>query len=213
MKFSTYDGLIKEVKNWSNRSDLSDDQLGSFAYLAGGLASQTLRVPAQEWTQILTVEEDGHVVIPDDFVALRSLTFEYNSNSSVPLSRVAWDQLVNYRNAEIQDFSTHFFARQGPYWFLCPEPAAGTKITCHYYRTLPDIDPTEQTNWLIQMSPFTYLAGSLHFLYLYIQDEERSEYWLKKFQGEIIRVQQMADGDEYSGGSLAVRAKTYDGTL
>lgn len=213
MRIANYTDLLTSLKDWSNRSDLSEEVLGNFVYLTGSLACQTLRVPAMENTMILDVTADGHVNLPFDLLELRSLTHAWNSEKSVPLSRIAWDQYVNYLNAGIPDYSPHFFARQGPYWFIAPKPPEASKVTCHYYRTLPDLSPQEQTNWLVQMSPLTYLFGSLHFLHLYIFDEERADFWLKKFQGEIIRIQAMSDEAEYAGASLAIRSKEYNGDL
>lgn len=213
MKIASFDELIAAVKSWSNRDDLSDDLIASFTYMAGSMASQILRVPAMESIALLEVNEHGHVIIPPDFVQLKAMTHEWDSEHSVPLSIVAWDQYVNYLNSDIQAYAPHFFARQGPYWFIAPKPAAGTKVTCHYYRTMPDIGPTEQFNWLVQMSPLSYLYGSLHFLNLYVMDEARADFWLTKFQGELIRIQQMNDLAEHAGTSLTVRSKEYNGVL
>lgn len=213
MKVATYDSLLKELKGWSNRNDITDEQYGSFIYMAGSLASQTLRVVAMENVELLDVSPDGHVVIPPDYLQLKSLSHAWDTEDSVPLSRIAWDQYINYLNADINAFAPHFFARQGPYWFIAPKPPAGGKVTCHYYRTMPDINPDEQTNWLVQMSPLTYLYGALHFFCLFTFDEERAEFWLKKFQSELIRIQEMNDNSEYAGASLAVRSKEYNGDL
>lgn len=213
MKIAKFDELVSAVKSWSNRSDLSDEVIASFIYMAGSMASQYLRVPAMEAVALLEVNEHGHVTIPPDFVQLKALTHAWDSEKSVPLSLVAWDQYVNYLNSDIQDFAPHFFARQGPYWFIAPKPAAGSKATCHYYRTMPDINSDEQTNWLVQMSPLSYLYGSLHFLNLYVMDEARADFWLTKLQGELTRIQQMNDMAEHAGTSLTIRSKEYNGVL
>ena len=212
MSISTYDDLVKQIRNWSNRKDLTDDEIQSFVYFAGSLANQALRVPAMENSIILDVTSDGHVVIPYDFQELRSLTASWNSNESVPLQKVAWDQYINFVNeASWNDKTPRFFARQGPYWFIAPAPNVPTKITCHYYRTMPDISESEQNNWLIDMSPMAYLYGSLHFLYLYVMDEERAAFWQEKYKGEIERIQTMSDTAEYRGTSLTVRSRTTQG--
>lgn len=212
MAINTYADLVREIRNWSNRKDLTDDEIQSFVYFAGSLANQALRVVAMENSVILDVTEDGHCVIPFDFQELRSLTASFNSNSSVPLEKIAWDQYINYVNdASWNDKTPRFFARQGPYWFLAPAPNVATKLTCHYYRTMPDISDTEPTNWLIDMSPMCYLYGSLHFLFLYVFDEERAAFWQEKFKGEIERLQNMNDTAEYRGTSLTVRNRTTQG--
>ncbi len=212
MKINSYDTLLAEAKNWSGRTDLTDDQYNSFIYFAGSMANQLLRVAPMEWTTILDVAENGSVIIPPDLLELKSLTAFYNDEDSVPLTRVAWEQFVNYYNgADSSETQPFHFAQQGGFWFLVPKPAEGTKVTCHYFRTMPDIQPEEQTNWLVQLSPLTYLYGTLHFLHLFVYDEERAAYWLEKMQGELSRIQMLYDSTTHSGSSLQVRSRDNPG--
>lgn len=215
MKITTYDTLIQEAKNWSGRTDLTDDQYHSFSYLAGSMASQILRVAPMEWTVIIDVGPDGQVVIPPDFYELKSLTWEFNEDTSVPLQQISWTQFINYRNGATQAGDTSgskWFAQQGGFWFLAPNPSVqGTKVTCHYFRTIPDIDQQNQTNWLVQLSPLTYLYGVLHFLHLFVYDEERGEYWRQKMEGELSRIQNLYDSSQYKGTVLAVQSKDQPG--
>lgn len=209
MAIATYTDLIKQVRLWSNRKDLTDYELESFSYMAGSMASQLLRVVPMEHTMILDVSSDGHVAIPPDFQKLRSLTWSTGSEKSVPLELRAWDDFVYLRNSGIHHMGARWFARQGPLWFIAPLPEGSGKgqITCHYYRTMPDINPLEQSNWLIDLSPLSYLYGTLHFLYSYVMDEERAEYWRQKFTGELQRLQDINDADEYEGSALTVRKR------
>lgn len=211
MKINSYDTLLSEVKNWSGRVDLTDDQYSSFIYFTGSLANQLLRVAPMEWTVILDVSEDGHVIIPEDFLELRSLTAFFNSDDSVPLQYIAWEQFVNNVNLDDNNDQPLYFSRQGGFWFLSPKPAVGTQVTCHYFRTMPDISEEDQINWLVQLSPLSYLYGTLHFLYLFVFDEERAAYWLDKFQAELTRLQLMYDKSEYTGTSLQVRSRSAQG--
>lgn len=215
MKITTYDELIAEAKNWSGRTDLTDDQYHSFSYMTGSMASQILRVAPMEWTTLIDVGVDGQVVIPPDFYELKSLTWAYNAEDSVPLQQISWTQFVNYRNLATAQGLTDAknFAQQGPFWFLspAPDPAKPSKVTCHYFRTVPDIDSQNQTNWLIQLSPLTYLYGVLHFLHLFVYDEERGEYWRQKMDGELQRIQNMYDSSLWRGTVLSVQNKDQPG--
>jgi len=209
MAYETYNEVLTLVKSWSNRRDLTDDQFYNFIFFAGNFANQVLRVPAMENTEILSTLVDGQVVIPFDFLELRSLTANFDTEDSVPLERVAWDQYVNYVNDPNAQNETQprYFSRQGAFWFITPVPEENTQITCHYYRALPDISVSEPTNWLIQLSPMTYLFGALHYLYLFLMDDERAQYWQTKFIDELTRIQELASNAEYKGTSLTVRAR------
>ena len=207
MAIATYGDLVKQVREWTNRSDLAEGTIATFIEFAGNAANQVLRVPAMEHTEILEVTEGGKVAIPYDFLELRSMTAYFNSDKSVPLERVAWDQLINYRNFGDQQGVPKYFARQGPYMWMAPAPPEGTKTTIHYYRSMPDISPEESINWLSMLSPMCYLYGSLHFAYLWLFDEDRSEYWKEKFANECQRIQDLATKAEHVGSSLTVRPR------
>lgn len=208
MAIATYGDIVKEIRSWTNRPDLTDENIASFIYYAGNTVNQVLRVPAMENTEIVEVSEGGKINIPEDFLEQRSLTALWNSNESVPVERVAWDQFLNYRNSDNNTGGKpRYFARQGPYLFLTPEPPIGAKVVIHYYRAMPNISAAEPLNWLSQLSPMSYLYGGLHFAYLFIFDEERSEYWKTKFQAEMDRIQMMASTAEYVGSALTVRPK------
>lgn len=212
MAYETFNDIVKLVKSWSNRRDLSDDEIYNFIYFAGNFANQILRVPAMEFTSILSVSADGHVVIPYDFLELRSMTANFDQQDSVALERVAWDQFVNYKHDDTGNEQPKYYSRQGAFWFFTPQPAQGTKITCHYYRSMPDVSSTEPENWLTNLSPMTYVFGALHYLYLYVMDDERAAYWLDKFNGELARLQSMADDSEYKGTSITVRDRSSEST-
>lgn len=210
MALATYADMVSQVRKWTNRTDLEEEDIYSFLFFAGSMANQTLRVPAMEKTTILTVSEGGKVTIPFDFLELRSLTALWNSDDSYPLERVAWDQFVNFRNRDPNTFP-QFFSQQGAYIFITPEPAVGSQVTMHYYRTMPDISPALPTNWLLDLSPMTYLYGALHYAYLFLMDEERAEFWRVKFASEIERIQNMADSATHRGSGLTVRLRDTSG--
>lgn len=204
MSIGSYDELLSRLKRWSNRDDLEDEDYVDFLHFAGNSANQLLRVPSMENTVVLEVSEGGKIAIPYDLLEIRAITANWDSPDSYTLERVAWDQFLNYRNRDYLE-TTRYFARQGAFIFIAPDLPIGTLITLHYYRAMPDIDPTEQTSWLLTLSPMSYLYGGLHYLHLFVQDEERAEYWNKKFQAEIDRIQLLADTAEYRGSSLTIR--------
>lgn len=212
MAIATYDDIANQIRRWCNREDLEDEDIYSFIYFAGNAANQVLRVPAMEYTELLEVSEGGKIAIPSDFLELRSITCFWNDDQAVPLERVAWDQFINYRANE-NDGKPKFFARQGTYMWLTPEPPIGTKVTFHYYRSMPDITPQEPVNWLSDMSPMSYLYGGLHYAYMFLMDEERAEYWKAKWQVELDRIQGLADSAEHKGSSLTIRLRDRSGVV
>ena len=206
MVIATYADLVNTIKRWLNRADVEDADISTFIYFAGNAANQVLRVPAMETTVLIEVTEGGKITLPSDFLELRAMTAEWNSDQSVPLERVSWDQFVNFRNRD-PGTQARFFSRQGPYLFITPAPAEGARVTMHYYRSMPDLSPEEPFNWLSDLSPQAYLYGALHYAQLFLFNEERAEYWKGKYQSELERIQNLADSAEHRGSALTVRLK------
>lgn len=204
MSIVSYDDLLVKIPQWGERVDLPTDLIQDFIYMAEAECSQLLRVPAMENAEQIPVT-GGKIKIPFDYMELRRLTHETEDNV---LQYLSWDQFVkvNVQDGVYQDTQTpQFFSRQGTNWFISPEPADNSVILCHYYRLIPALDSTNQTNWLLKISPQAYLYGGLKYLFEYVMDQDRAKYWSDKFIGELNKLQEVADRAEYRGTHLAVR--------
>lgn len=204
MSIATYEDLLVKIPQWAERVDLATDLIQDFIYMAEAECSQLLRVPAMEHAEQLTVT-NGSITIPFDYVELRRLTHENEDNV---LQYLSWDQFVkvNIQGGVYQETQTpQFFSRQGPQWFISPEPSDDSVILCHYYRYIPALTYDVDSNWLLKISPQVYLYGGLKYLFEYVMDMERAAYWEAKFKAEINKLQAIADSAEYRGTHLAVR--------
>lgn len=201
MLIDTFDNLKVALAQWSERSDISSDLLDQFIFMTETDAIQQLRVPAMEDQGVLVVSQ-GRVTIPFDFLELRKLTCEGANEKT--LQYLPWDQFVN-TNAVPDSVDPMYFSRQGPNWFISGDPGDGAEILCHYYRYMPALSSTQQTSWLLTLSPQAYLFGGLKYLYEYVMDQERAAYWDAKFNKELNKLQAIADLAEHRGSSLAVR--------
>ncbi len=88
---------------------------------------------------------------------------------------------------------------------MYPGVEEGEVFTVHYYQNIQSLTLDEPVNWLITMSPQTYLYGGLSQLYSYTMDEERTAYWQDKYDKEVSLLQDMATSAEYSGTRMAVQ--------
>lgn len=197
MSIDTYDQVKTALKDWSERQDLTDTVLDQCIFFAENDVSSRIRVPAMENMVVLTVT-DGAVVIPSDFLELRKMQFGDFSVSYLP-----WDQFVIAKSQQSSD--TIWYSRQGPKWYLSGVPADGDTLTCYYYRLIPAIGPNNVNNWLLQVSPQSYLYGGLKYIYEYLMQTERAAYWAQKLMDEINKLQAMAEMSEHRGSSLAIR--------
>lgn len=205
MAIASYNDLLAKIPQWGERIDLDESLIRDFIFMAEAEAGQLLRVPAMESAEQLVVT-GGKVKIPFDFMELRRLTHEHEDNV---LKYLSWDQFVtvNRDGGVNQDTQTpQYFSRQGADWFISPAPADGQVILCHYYRFIPALGDDQSSNWLLKISPQTYLFGGLKYLFEYVMDQERAAYWTKRFSDELTKLQAIADRAEHTGSILVVRS-------
>lgn len=200
MSIANYTELKEKVRLWAERSDLSDDLVEDFIYMAGADCSQQLRVPAMEYqTQLLSL--NSRVTIPFDFVELRALTWE--GDEPVVLEYLPWDQFVNVdKNGGLT--TPKYFSRQGSTWYISGDPQDNSNILCHYYGFIPELGVSSQDNWLLAMSPMAYLYGSLKYCFEFLFDQERAAYWEAKLEKELDKLQAIAERAEHRGSTLII---------
>ena len=201
--------IIKDVQTlgiamaaWADRGDLGPDLLLEFIDFAGRSACQQLRVPAMERVVLLR-PDDGRLAIPTDYLELRSIVGPASSRTKA-LEYVPWDYFVQESN-KLSAGEPAIFTRRGNTWYIYPEPADDAVFSCNYYATFEPLGPETPTNWLLELSPMTYLFGGLRYLCEYTMDNERAAYWEQKFNQEIARIQALADRSEHRGSTLATR--------
>lgn len=202
MAILNYSDLKAAVVDWADRADISPARIADFIYLAEADASQLLRVPAMEHQVLLTVT-DGRVTIPFDYLELRRLTWQ--GATEKVLQYMSWDNFVDADNTGDGEVNPLYFSRQGSTWFLAKGVGDGEQILCHYYRFVPALSDTADTNWLLSVSPQAYLFGSLRYLYEFTMDNERAAYWDMKFKQELEKLQVIADQAEYRGSTIVIR--------
>ena len=149
---ATYAELVGMVRDWSDRSDLSDALLGNFLDISARRIYNQLRIAPLEATARITVTSahesgDGQTRIPvptdlTELISVRSLNagsnvteFQYNQKESVrgfQERSSTFDDSVYYRRPS--------FIRRGSDYYLYPEAGEGAIVEFYYYRLLADLD-------------------------------------------------------------------------
>lgn len=203
MAISSIVELRNSARSWAERKDITDLQMNDFIALTESYVNRILRVPSMEW-RVNIASTEGRLIIPFDYLALRDITWlkaGVGSQERYPLESTTFTN-VNYnrlKNNGITTEPTHF-CRESGYWFIAPMVADGEIFEVRYYRFIPAlVDATNEDNWLLQVAPEIYLFGCLYFIYQWLQDETRSDYWQARFEKAILALQSQADTDNTAG--------------
>lgn len=211
MALSSVGDLRTSILSWAERNDLTNPQLNDFIALTETYVNRVLRVPSMEWKALIS-STDGRIVIPFDFLSLKNISWlgaDSTSQNRYDLESATWERVNTERLIYRDVHAPKLFARQENFWYISTTPADGDVFEVHYYRFTPGLNDTTQTdNWLLQVAPEVYLFGGLYFTYMFLQDENKAQYWKALFDSAIASVQ--LQGNESDQGHSHGRVKNLD---
>lgn len=192
----------ERVRNWSNRSDLSDSLLNDFINIALARANRILRIPVLEGVVTLDIV-DGKSQLPRDYLEAKELKVTTN-NVSVTLERKDI-HFVDEVSSKSQGIPL-YFSRKSNEFFYAPSPTSVTTAELYYYVVLSSLVNDTDTNWFITDAPEMILYGALSELFLYVKNPTAAGQWEAKFRAAMDEVQSMANQADWSGDTLSITA-------
>jgi hypothetical protein len=201
MAISNLSELRARIKDWANRSDISNDNIDNFINIALDRAVRMLRLPVLEATASLSVLDGGITYLPNDYLEAKELKLDY-SGRSIGLER----KDVNF--VEKQRHFTgapKYFARKLNQLIIAPAPVTGSSVDLYYYYSPDSLDEDTDTNWFVKFANDMLLYGALVELSLYIKNPEEALQWEAKFGAAVRDIQAMADNAEWSGSTITIR--------
>lgn len=85
-------------------------------------------------------------------------------------------------------------------------PQLGEIFQLDYFQTLEGLSSTNESNWLLEDSPTSYLAGTLHEVFSYTRDIDKATYWLQKRDAAITTYVNNDLSSRHPAGQLTIRA-------
>lgn len=85
-------------------------------------------------------------------------------------------------------------------------PQLGQIFQLDYYQTLEGLSESNESNWLLEDSPTSYLAGALFHAFSYTRDADKAAYWLQMKDTAIQRYIDQDKANRYPEAQLTIRA-------
>lgn len=168
---TTYSGLVAAIERWLNRSDLGD-VIPDFITLLEDRLNRILRVPEMEAVETFSTTATHD--FPTDFLELISLYLDTDPRAY--LEPVSVDKLRTDYNCQTTGQPQAFALTNGTITFG-PAPDSTYSAILTYYKKIPALGPSNETNWLITSHPSIYLYGALTMAEAFIWDDERIGLW------------------------------------
>jgi hypothetical protein len=200
--------LREQIQFWSERTDISDDQIDNFIMLVEQNYKQDFFLPPNETIVTLTTDVNGEIAIPSDYLKMKSCyVLDVNGNKK-PIYRKPNEFVVV--GSDLTSVGTvSYFERSGSSFIFAPSAGEGVDITMTYYSIIPSLLDIETVNanainFVMSVMPTVYLFGALMFLHMYTFNEERANYYATLYQTAKDDLVGMQSEAEMSGSSLHV---------
>ena len=197
MSLDTYTGLLGEVADYLDRTDLTA-KIPTYIRLTEARLNRLLEDPDMEVISSATAAGE-YTALPADFGSMVSI-----STGDGALTRIgsvefaALDRTITGtpRFYTITDRALSF----APFDLTTP-------ITLIYRRTIPALTATATTNWLLTRAPDLYLYGSLVQASAYLDDENKVGLWKGAFDEAIEELRRDASRRKWGAGPIAPRIR------
>lgn len=180
-----YAELIAEVSQRTGQTDVAS-RAAMFVGMAERVLSRRLRVADAEATATVASDAFGVVDLPDDYIAPRALF-------------IGDRELRRLSLAEQQVGNSCGYAVQGGK-LLSSEAEADHVL--HYYAALPSLEAND-TNWLLESDPETYLQAVMFQVYSATGDVEKAQITDAYMQTLIERIVTADNVARYSQTHMA----------
>ncbi len=140
--------------------------------------------------------------LPTDYVGLRDVQVQ-----SVPRRQLQY-VTPEYADIVAADGTTgvpSYYTIVGNQLRIVPSPATADDVRISYWQSVPALDDTQTSNWLLGEYPDSYLYGSMMHARAYIPDEARSEFIKSSWTAVVAEIQRAGNRSNL-GGSLTQRA-------
>ncbi len=182
MALDTYDNLVKEIVDWSHRSDLAI-KIPDFIQLAENAMysndSEVLKVRSMSAVSTaLTASQ--YLELPPDFESARSVRLVTGDNGG-ELKQQAPEQMFK----RVSTGRPAFFTVVGNELQFDRVPDSEYTIEVQYFRKAAPLNNSNQTNEILTEHPSIYLFGALSALFSYALDTEQQIKYGEMFNGSI----------------------------
>ena len=189
------------VKDWSNRTDISNSVIDSFINIAQDRANRILRLPILEGFSTITVTNNA-LALPTDYLEAKSLVVTVNGKA-IELERKDLAFVTKQQNNQ---GNPKYFARKQSSFVIAPTSDVSS-ADLYYYYVAADLVNDADTNWFVEHGTDLLLYGALSELSLYTKNTEDALQWEAKFKATAQDIMRMADDADWSGSTIGIIPK------
>ena len=207
MAITNYTDLQTEIANFLNRDDLTS-VIPTFIQMAESKMNREIRHWKME-KRATAVQSGGNewMKIPADWLETIRLTIPANGSSRLSQSSVASIADIRAKNEDISTVTPYLYAWADGQFELYPTPTETTTFELLYYGTIPNLDATTTTNWLLEEAPDVYLYGALLHSAPYLAEDARVSVWSAMYQDAVLNLNMASEKARHSGTGMTLKIR------
>lgn len=201
MSFDTADNFRTAVSGWVNNTEATTARINEWITLFEAEQNRKLRVKGMEATFASTSLTSGAATLPTGFLQWKELRYDGSNDYTLQPKSLEW---IRAQDDTDSRYALYFAITSTD--VVCWPTTGPIKGT--YYKSLTSLSGlTSSANWLLTAHPDYYLAGVLTEAFVFLEDESKAALWRDRAKAIYADMQTNDQGDDLSGGPLAVRAR------
>lgn len=205
MPLSNYNELQAEIKDFLDRSDL-DNVVPTWIRLAEADMNRTIRHYEMEERSTASFDT-RYTLLPPGFLEVVRLHLDSDER---PIELVTPLALQTYRQkGGDTSGKPKYYAIVGGQIEVWPTPDAAYTGELYYYKEIPGLRLSNDTNWVLNKFPDVYLYGSLLHSSMYLDDDARITGWSALYQKAVDGINSNNQKAKFGGSGLRMQVNTY----
>ena len=205
---------VKEIAlSYSDRESDAElpAKIDSFLRIVEARVDRVLKVQRMTVRTLLTtVAGQEYYGLPSDFAGLRDIEVR----SADTIDGEARDRVtLEYLSPEQMNSATGIPASQSNIYYTIianqlqiSPPQDSNVLELVYYRKLPNLTENDNTNWLSEDNPDTYVFGLMVEISAFVKNEQSTALWDARFKESLAEIDLDDSKSRWSGSSLQVKA-------
>lgn len=196
-----YSEIIQASLGYADRKDNKvSDQMDTFIGIVESRMNRHLTVSEQSVRTRITPKNE-YIGLPNDFKAIRELEIYSEDGPRVTIRPLNPEQLNLHKTFSGEDPKYVIIADQ-----LQLVPSQIDKaIEMVYYQKVPNLNSTDNVNWVSQDYPDCYIFGLLVEINSFIKDANATKLWNERFMNVIEELISSDSMDRWSGTPMTVQ--------
>ena len=199
-----YGAVIEAAKAYTDRYD---DELGkaipSFTRIVESKINTALKVAGQsiQATQIFLDEDETYYGLPSDFGGMSDIQIVKRGESADAKTLVYVNSEEFLRVAADSSHGRYYYTRVADQ-IRIPPPASDEILELTYYQMIPPLTEMDDSNWLTEKHPETYIFGLCAEIGAFAKDEQVFAGYDNRFKETLSNITQDDAVTRWSGPSL-----------